>query len=255
MLEGKVALITGSTRNIGYGIAKVMHGLGAAVYVNGRSDEAVQAAIESLADEGNAPLYPAAADMSKEEEVRAIFAEIERRGTGLDILVSNACHLGLGHSFLDTPMEFLDAVLGANVRGHFLCGQLAGRMMKERGGGAIINVGSVTAYRAIKNRSAYITSKGALESMTRAMAVELGAYGIRVNCAAPGYTYTERWDELTEDHLKRRRSRIPLGQEATPLGIGEAVAFLASDGARHITGATLPLCAGTDVAGSLDEED
>ena len=255
MLEGKVALVTGSTRNIGYGIAAVMHRMGAAVFVNGRSEPAVRRAVDNLGAEEGGPLYEAPGDLSKEDEVRAIFDAVERQGRGLDILVNNACHLGLGHSFLDTPMEFFDAVIGANVRGHFLSAQLAARIMKERGGGAIVNIGSVTAHRAIKNRSAYITSKGALESMTRAQAVELGVYGIRVNCVAPGYTYTERWDELSGDHLKRRRSRIPLGREATPEGIGEAVAFLASEGARHITGAVLPMGAGTDIAGSLDEED
>ena len=110
MLDGKTALITGSTRNIGFGIAKVMHRLGATVFVNGRSAAAVKEAVESLGSEGSAPLFQAPGDISKEEDVRAIFEEIRRQGSSADILVNNACHLGLGYSFLDTPLEFCDAV-------------------------------------------------------------------------------------------------------------------------------------------------
>jgi NAD(P)-dependent dehydrogenase (short-subunit alcohol dehydrogenase family) len=250
MFEGKNALVTGSTRNTGLGIAKVFGSYGATVFVHGRSAQQVEKIAQTLNRDASADgerYLPVAADIAGDEDVANMFALIERQAGGLDVLVNNACHLGLGHSFLDMPIAFFDEVLAVNLRGYALCAQLAARQMIGRGGGAIVNVGSNTAGRALGDRAAYIASKGGVESLTRAIAVELAPHHIRVNCVVPGYIYTERWDTLSEEIKERRWKNVPLGKESSPEDIGEAAAFLASSKAGNITGSCLHVSGGIDI--------
>ena len=246
MFAQKNVLITGSARNTGRGIAKVFADYGATVFVHGRSPEQVEKVVEELQTDGNRYL-PIAFDVADENDVTAAFASIEQQVGGLDILVNNACHLGLGHQFLDMPMDFFDDVLAVNLRGYALCAQRAARQMTARGGGAIVNIGSNTAGRALGDRAAYIASKGGVESLTRAIAVELAQYKIRVNCVIPGYIYTERWDTLPEEIKQRRWKNVPLGRESSPEDIGEAAAFFASSKAGNITGSSLLVSGGLDI--------
>lgn len=119
--------------------------------------------------------------------------------------------------------------------------------MVARGGGAIVNIGSNTAGRALGDRTAYIASKGGVESLTRAIAVELAEHQIRVNCVIPGYIRTERWATLPEEVKQRRWKNVPLGKESTPEDIGEAAAFFASAKAGNITGSSLLVSGGLDI--------
>ncbi len=250
MFAEKNVLVTGSTRNTGLGIAKVFGGYGSTVFVHGRSAQQAQESTELL--NGNASIdgeryVPVAADIACDEDIASVFAFIQQHAGGLDVLVNNACHLGLGHRFLDMPIAFFDEVLAVNLRGYALCAQHAARQMLTRGGGAIVNIGSNTAGHALSDRAAYIASKGGVESLTRAIALELAQHNIRVNCVVPGYIYTERWDLLSEEIKQRRWKNIPLGKESSPEDIGEAAAFLASDKAGNITGASLLVSGGIDV--------
>lgn len=250
MFHGKNVLVTGSARNTGYGIAKVFGTYGATVFINGQSAERVERAVEALDREATAEgerYLPAPMNVASEQAVADTFAQIAEQVGGLDVLVNNACHLGLGHKFLDMPISFFDEVLAVNLRGYTLCAQHAARQMIERGGGAIVNIGSNTAGRAMADRSAYIASKGGVESLTRAIALELAEYQIRVNCVIPGYIYTERWDTLPEEIKQRRWKNVPLGKESSPADIGEAAAFLASSKAGNITGSSLAVSGGIDV--------
>lgn len=250
MFQGKNVLVTGSARNTGTGIAKVFGGYGATVIVHGRSPEQVEQVAAALNREASAPgerYLAVAADVADEAEVTRAFEWIARQAGGLDVLVNNACHLGLGHRFLDMPMCFFDEVLAVNLRGYALCAQLAARQMIGRGGGAIVNIGSNTAGRALADRAAYIASKGGVESLTRAIAVELAEHRIRVNCVVPGYIYTERWDSLSDEVKQRRWKNVPLGKESSAADIGEAAAFLASEKAGNITGSSLLVSGGIDV--------
>ena len=250
MFEGKNVLVTGSARNTGSGIAKVFGSYGATVFVHGRSPEQVEKVAQTLnrnAGAGGGRYLPIAADVAREEDVARAFAFIEQQVGGLDVLVNNACHLGLGHRFLDMPIAFFDDVLAVNLRGYALCAQYAARQMLARGGGAIVNIGSNTAGRALGDRTAYIASKGGVESLTRAIAVELAEHRIRVNCVVPGYIYTERWDTLPEETKQRRWKNVPLGRESSPEDIGEAAAFLASSKAGNITGSSLLVSGGIDI--------
>jgi NAD(P)-dependent dehydrogenase (short-subunit alcohol dehydrogenase family) len=250
MFQGKNVLVTGSSRNTGVGIAKVFAGYGATVFVHGRSAEQVEKTVETLNHDsgpGGGRYLPIAADVARDDDVARMFAFIEEQVGGLDVLVNNACHLGLGHRFLDMPIEFFDEVLAVNLRGYALCAQYAARQMLGRGGGAIVNIGSNTADRALADRAAYIASKGGVESLTRALAVELAEHQIRVNCVIPGYIYTERWDTLPEETKQRRWKNVPLGKESSPEDIGEAAAFFASPKAGNVTGSSLLVSGGIDV--------
>ena len=250
MFEGKNVLVTGSARNTGLGIAKVFGSYGATVFVHGRSAEQVEKVVETLnrgaATEGERYL-PVAADVACESDMARAFEFVDRQVGGLDVLVNNACHLGLGHRFLDMPIAFFDEVLAVNLRGYALCAQYAARQMVTRGGGAIVNIGSNVSERALADRAAYVASKGGVESLTRAIALELAEHQIRVNCVVPGYIYTERWDSLPEETKQRRWKNVPLGRESSPEDIGEAAAFLASTKARNITGSSLLVSGGIDI--------
>jgi NAD(P)-dependent dehydrogenase (short-subunit alcohol dehydrogenase family) len=114
-----------------------------------------------------------------------------------------------------------------------------GKMMLAQGGGAIVNIGSNVSPRAIRKRSGYCASKGGVDALTLAMAVDLGPRGIRVNTVAPGYIHTERWETLSEHDTLRRRANVPLGKEASADEVAAAVLFLASDEAAGIHGARL----------------
>lgn len=144
---------------------------------------------------------PAVADLSTLAGVEASFAVVDTELGGLDVLVNNAVHQG--------------------------------------GGGVIVNIGSNTADRPVHARTAYCASKGAIDSVTRAMALDLAPHGIRVNCVAPGYIWTDRWETLDPAVAARRRANIPLGEPASAADVAAAVLFLASDEAANVTGSRL----------------
>ena len=255
LLENKIALVTGSTRNTGYGIAKVLAMHGAFVFIHGRREEDAVAAAEELAIEfdvadarpGNGHGFSGvSADVASQAALDAMFAHIEKIAGRLDILVNNACHLGVGGPFLETPITFFEEVMRVNSTGYFICAQNAARMMTSRGG-SIVNISSITAQQAIHNRAAYIASKGAVDSMTRALALELAPLNIRVNCVVPGYIHTERWEKLTDDKRRIRRDSVPMGREAYPDDIGNAVLYFASSMSKAVTGSFLSVCAGQDI--------
>ena len=250
MFKHKNILITGSARNTGLGIAKVFGRYGATVFIHGRSEAKVQKTVQKLNRKAKAKgekYFGVTGTVTSVDDVAHLFSFIEENWGGVDVLVNNACHLGVGHRFLDMPIEFFDEVIDVNLRGYALCAQFAAKQMLARGGGAIVNIGSNTAQRAQEGRAAYIASKGGIESLTRALAVELAEYQIRVNCVLPGYIYTERWDTLPKNIKKRRRKNIPLGKESTAMDIGEAAAFFASSKAANITGSSLVVSGGINV--------
>jgi len=235
--KDKRVLVTGAARHTGFGIARAFAAEGATVIMNDIADVA-EAAAKVRAATG-AHIIEAAANIADRAQVEAMFELVRRECGGLDVLVNNAAHLGIGPSFLETSPEFLAEVVGVNLFGTFHCSQLAARLMVAQGGGAIVHIGSNTSDRPIRNRSAYVASKGALDALTRAMAIELGPHGVRVNMVVAGYIHTTRWDTLDPAHAARRRANVPLGKEATAEEIAAAVMFLASDESSRITGARL----------------
>lgn len=236
---GKTVLVTGASRNTGLGIAARFAEEGAMVFLNGTTADGVRRAVAELRDRGLKGLIAAPCDIGDPAAVEGLFADIRRLVGRLDVLVNNAVVQGSGYDFQDMPLEFFESVLRVNLVGLFHVAREAAKMMIAQGGGAIVNVGSNVSTRAIRRRSAYVASKGAVDALTRAMAVDLGPLGVRVNTVAPGYIYTERWDVLPPEHARRRRMNVPLGSEATADDIAGAVLFLASEQASNISGARL----------------
>lgn len=237
---GKTVLVTGSVRNTGLAIARAFIAEGASVYVNGREAQKTQGVVDGLNGEGlPGRALVGACDVSKPEQIAALFRLISDAGAGLDVLVNNAVIQGIGGAFGEVEDAMLEEVFRTNVFGYFRCGQEAARIMKKQGRGAIVNVSSNTATRAIHNRSAYVASKGAIDALTRAMATDLGAFGIRVNTVAPGYINTDRWELLDPQVAERRRKNIPLGAEATGEDVAQAVLYMASARAGNVSGSRL----------------
>jgi NAD(P)-dependent dehydrogenase (short-subunit alcohol dehydrogenase family) len=236
----KVVLITGATQNTGLSIASLFIKEGALVIVNGISKEDVENGKKQLNELGLGACYGIAADISNTEQVLDMFRQISNEFGRIDILVNNAAHLGVGGEFEDISPDFFLDVLKVNLLGTFQVAQQAVKMMLNQASkGVIINIGSNISTQSIHNRTAYVTSKGGIDALTRSMAIDLAPKGIRVNMVAPGYIYSNRWETLSEEVINRRHANIPIRTEATGDDIAEAVAFLASDAAKNICGERL----------------
>jgi NAD(P)-dependent dehydrogenase (short-subunit alcohol dehydrogenase family) len=247
LLEGKVALITGAGRGIGKAIAQVFVRQGAKVVVGDVNQEWVA----KTADEINVFSPGSAAsvilDVSDPDSVAKALSTVINKYGKLDILINNA-GIHRSHTFIDFPLEDFDLVYGVNVRGNFLCSQAAAKQMISQGhGGCIISMSSASGKKADPGGTAYNSSKSAVIGLTRIMALELGKYGIRVNCILPGATDTEMLRGVfeAEPGLKKiLEERTPLGKMALPEDQANAAVFLASDLASHITGEQLVVSGG-----------
>ena len=231
----KIALVTGAAKHTGFWIAKRLIEEGMLVYVNDLSKEEVDQAVGKLGENAR----PAVCDLSKPEEIRGMFDKILGEEGQIDVLVNNACIHTEGDFFPDLPLDFYHELLSVNLHAPFLCSQLAAKAMLERGSGSIVMISSINAEHATLNRAAYIVSKGGLEALTRAMALELGPNGIRTNAIAPGYIRTSKWSSIDRESLDQRQENIPLGVAATGEDIAAAVAYLCSEDARRVNGVTL----------------
>ena len=245
--EGKVVLVTGGNRNTGLAIVERFVREGAKVYMCGSSEESTAKGAAALAAMGVAGVTSQACDISDAAQVSALMDTIARESGRLDVLVNNAANQGLGHGGpLEMDAERFWDVLKTNVVGGFQVTQAACNrfFMKQESRGAVVFLSSNTAMRAIRKRTAYCSSKGAINSMVRSLALDLAPLGIRVNCCAPGYIYTERWDVLDPAKAARRRLNCPLRKEASGADIAGVVAFLASDDSANMTGEIVTCDAG-----------
>lgn len=235
--EGKRALVTGAGKGIGRAIALLLAGEGATVIALSRSGED----LESLGQEmGEGETIVADLD-----DATAAREAAERAGR-VDLLVNNA-GISLPQPFLQTTVEAFDATLAVNVRAVMLVSQVVARGMIERGqGGAIVNLSSQASKIGLLDHTAYCASKGALDQLTRVMALELGPHQIRVNAVNPTVTLTPMGEMAWSDPAKSgpMKARIPLGRFAKPIHVAQAVAYLLSDEADMVTGVTLPVDGG-----------
>ena len=245
--DGKVVLVTGGNRNTGLDIVEKFVREGARVFMCGSSDESTARGAEMLKSRGVEGVVSQTCDISDIAQVTALFDTVEREAGRFDVLVNNAANQGLGHG---GPLEMDPAkfheVLNVNVVGGFQVTQMACNrfFMKQESRGVVVFLSSNTAQRAIRHRTAYCASKGAINSMVRALALDLAPLGVRVNCCAPGYIYTERWDVLDPAKAARRRLNCPLRREAKGSDIANVVAFLASDDSANMTGEVVTCDAG-----------
>jgi len=236
-LAGKAAIVTGTSRGIGCAIAEVLAGQGMKLALAARSVEAGSAFAEKLRAAGAECLF-VAADLATPEGARNVFEEARQCFGRIHLLVNNAANLR-SRPFLQLDEQAYRDSFEANVRMMYGLSFLVAQQMAETGGGVIVHVSSVGGLRAHQGMAGYDASKGAVDALTRSMAVDLAPRGIRVNAVAPGaidrVPATPRWEQLTGE----RAPRIPLGRLGDPHEIGHAVAFLASAAAAYVTGQVL----------------
>ena len=244
--QKKVALVTGGSSGIGLATAHLLASEGATVMICGRDADRLTSALREL--EGLAgTVAGVGCDVSDEADVDRLFAEIERRFGGLDICVCNAgIETDEGYSILDLPSSVFDENVAVNQRGVFLTARGAARLMRARGGGAIVAIGSSSGIVVdLEDPSpTYNATKAAVHMFARSLAVELAPFGIRVNAVAPGWIETGMTAQDDEDTVAAALAKIPMGRYGKPDEIAEAVAFAVSDAASFMTGAVLVIDGG-----------
>ncbi len=237
-LSGKTALVTGASKGIGSGIAKRLAALGCDLAVHYNSDRQGAESVADAIRSGGRMAFVVQAAVGDSCQVRRMFKHVHAIFERLDILVNNA-GMQVWSPLLDLSEEDWDRVIDTNLKGCFLCTQLAARHMKDRGGGRIVNIGSGCNKVAFPNLVSYTASKGGMEQLTKVAAAELGEHGITVNCVAPGAILIERTKRETEDYAGEWAKLTPVGRVGHPADVAEAVAFLCTDAAEFVSGQTL----------------
>lgn len=238
MLDGKVCLISGSTRGIGWATAELFAERGAIVILNSRGGDLLEQRKYFLQERFGRPVMALAADAGDPAAVQVCYMEVFKQHKRLDVLVNNA---GI---MQDAPLgmitgELIHAVTRTNIAGPIFHLQAAARLMSRAKCGSIVNLTSIIGRVGKEGQTVYASSKAALIGMTRAAAKELAPKGIRVNAVAPGMIDTDMTQQLSEDHHRAALGSIKMGRIGQPSDVAHAILFLASDMSSYITGQVL----------------
>lgn len=243
-LDGRTALVTGSTGGIGVGIARALAGAGAFVVVSGRDEQRGAEVVAKLVADGGRATFVRADLAGGCASVRDLAAAaVAAAGGQVDVLVNNAAQLIDPAATPEVPESAIASALAINVAAPFLLTGLLVPAMVERGWGAVVNIGSMNGVVGMARSAPYSATKAALHSLTLSWSAEFAAAGVRVNTVAPGPTATS-FNLEREQLLAPIIAQIPSGQMSTVDDVGAAVVFLASDAARNIHGATLSVDGG-----------
>ena len=238
-LSKKVALVTGSSRGLGYGVAKSLGNAGAKVVINYLNDrDSAEKALDSLKTDGIHAML-VRADVSDPEQIASLVEAVEEKFGSLDILVPNATPDQPQKPIEEYDAEFYRQMYDFFVMSPFHLAQAVLPGMKKRGHGRIINITSEVFHCSVPEFSAYVAAKGGQIGWSRSMANELAPYGITVNTVAPGWIPTERHEDDPQEDKDAYLQTIPLGRWGTPEDVGNAVSYFSSDEASFVTGQTI----------------
>ncbi len=234
-LNGKVVLVTGAGRGIGRAIAERFAEAGSAVAANDIDGDSAAGTTKAITDRGGTAMA-APADVSDSAQVGAMVDSIMAGHGRIDVLVNNAGIVSPTRHFFEADEAWWRRIIDVNLTGHFLVSHPVARIMATHGGGSIINMSSGGATRAHRSFTAYDAAKGGIEALTRAMALDLGPYNVRVNALVPGAIDASG---MSAEERALRGENVPLGRVGEPPDLTGAALFLASDDASYITGETL----------------
>ena len=243
-LEGKIALITGSSQGIGKGIAEILAARGCHVIVSSRKQEKCEVVAQAIRTSGNSA-EAFACHIGKLEAITAIYDHIKSKHGHLDILVNNAV-LSPWRSIDELEPSLFDKTVSVNLRGYWYMSVGAVPLMTNRG--SIINISSITAMHPGYNLALYSTLKTALTGMSRSFGLEYGHKGIRVNTILPGLIDTDLANAYSEEQKNKIIKAVPMKRLGLPEDIANAIVFLASDASSYITGADLVIDGGLTIS-------
>ncbi|MCD1258618.1 SDR family oxidoreductase [Paenibacillus athensensis] len=238
-LTDKVAVVTGASMGIGYGLAKALAHAGAKVAVMARSLPELERLAAEIAAEGGQALA-LTLDVTDVSQIAAAMQQVRAHFGRLDILVNNA-GLGANHPALEVTEADWDSMMDVNLKGLFFCCQAAGRIMLADGGGRIVNMSSQASVVGIRDHAVYCATKGGVNQLTRVLALEWGARGVTVNAVGPTFTYTPGTAERLDNpaYLQTVVERIPSGRVADIKDVAGAVIYLASEAGAMVNGSVL----------------
>lgn len=243
-MNTKTAIVTGGNSGLGFATAKKLCDHGVKTFIIGRSKEKTE---EACAEIGKNAV-PVIFDLNDLAGIPGLIRNLAKDGN-IDILVNNA-GINLKKEFVDVTDGDFESIIHTNVKSIFSISREVVRVMKNHGGGSIINISSMASQYGLPKVIAYSASKGAIEAMTRAMAVELAQYNVRVNCVAPGFIKTKMSAKALDNDPERKNkvlSRTPMGILGEPSDIADAVYYFSSVESKFVTGTILPVDGGNSI--------